>query len=129
MTDVQYGPLGSDPRYGLDRTPEEIADREAFRAEVLAQFGCTTEEVDALTGRIHDLTRARADMLRHPGVFRDALDRRRANIAAQAPDGRLVLLEMAKEAGCPYCAMDCPLDRDPDDPNVCRCGQMDWGAA
>ena len=108
---------------------EQIADREAFRAEVLAQYGCTVEEFDALMGSVSDLARARRTIQMHPEAFREMLDKRRVQIAAQADDGRTMLLVLAKETGCPLCLGDCPLDRSADDPDVCRCGAFDWSGA
>ena len=52
--------------------------RETFRAEVLAQSGCTVEEFDALMGRVTNFARARRTMQLHPEAFREMLNKRRA---------------------------------------------------
>ena len=52
--------------------------RTTFRAEVLAQSGCTAEEFDAVMGKVTDFVRARRVMQMHPEVFRKMLDKRRA---------------------------------------------------
>ena len=108
---------------------EQIADREAFRAEVFAQFGCTVEDFEALSPTRAALVQYRRLIRDNPEVFQGLIDRRREQIAARADDGRAMLLACAKETGCPLCLGDCPLDRSADDPDVCRCGAFDWSGA
>lgn len=123
---TQRGPAVVSPRYGLHVTEAEVAEREAFRAQVLAEYGVTLADVD-LTGATYE--RAKAALAADPTAFAAEMQARREEAEAQLADEQhrqAVLLPMAKETGCPFCFGDCPLDRAVDDPDVCRCG-FDWG--
>lgn len=113
---VRTGPL----------TPAEVAERAAFRAEVLGAFGGTPQDLAAVRPEpAYERVRAAAEA---DAEFADQAVRVRREQLAAADDGsvhREFTVPMAREVGCPMCPGYDPLDgRTP----VCACG-FDWGYA